>query len=64
MVDAAGRKRSLQGRAMAVAFTFPGQGSQQIGMGKALAGAFSAARETFAEVDDALGQKLSVLMFE
>jgi len=49
---------------MAVAFTFPGQGSQQIGMGKALAEAFPTAREVFAEIDDALSQKLSVLMFE
>jgi [acyl-carrier-protein] S-malonyltransferase len=49
---------------MAVAFTFPGQGSQHIGMGKALAEAFSAAREVFSEIDEALGQKLSTVMFE
>ena len=48
---------------MSIAFTFPGQGSQQIGMGKALADEFDAAREVFAEVDDALGQKLSELMW-
>ncbi len=46
------------------AFVFPGQGSQVIGMGKDLAEAFPAARETFEEVDDALGQKLYKLMTE
>ncbi|HEY5347779.1 MAG TPA: ACP S-malonyltransferase, partial [Rhizomicrobium sp.] len=46
------------------AFLFPGQGSQQIGMGKALADAFASAREVFQEVDDALSQKLSHLMWE
>lgn len=45
------------------ALVFPGQGSQQIGMGKALFDAFAEAREVFQEVDDALGQKLSALMF-
>ena len=49
---------------MSVAFTFPGQGSQAIGMGKDLADAFPEARAVFAEVDEALGQKLSVLMWE
>ena len=49
---------------MAIAFVFPGQGSQAIGMGKALAEAFPAARAVFAEVDAALGQKLSQLMWE
>ena len=48
---------------MATAFTFPGQGSQQVGMGQALADSFSAARDVFAEVDDALDQKLSALMW-
>ncbi|MGE3769900.1 MAG: ACP S-malonyltransferase [Bdellovibrionales bacterium] len=46
------------------AFIFPGQGSQTVGMGKEMAGAFTVARDVFAEVDDALGQKLSTLMFE
>lgn len=46
------------------AFVFPGQGSQAVGMGKALADAFPAAREVFQEVDDSLKQKLSLLMFE
>lgn len=46
------------------AFTFPGQGSQAVGMGKDLAEAFPEARDVFAEVDEALGQKLSALMFE
>lgn len=49
---------------MARAFVFPGQGSQTVGMGKALADAFPAAREVFQEIDDALGQNLSKLMFE
>ena len=46
------------------AITFPGQGSQVVGMGKDLAGAFLPAREVFQEVDEALKQKLSALMFE
>jgi [acyl-carrier-protein] S-malonyltransferase len=49
---------------MAVAFTFPGQGSQHIGMGNALAESCPAAREVFAEVDEALGQKLSAIMWQ
>ena len=44
------------------AFIFPGQGSQSVGMGVALAAASPAAREVFQEVDDALGQKLFALM--
>ena len=46
------------------AFVFPGQGSQAAGMGRALAEAFPAARHVFQEVDEALSQKLSKLMFE
>ena len=46
------------------AFIFPGQGSQSVGMGKALADASPVAREVFQEVDDALGQKLFQLMTE
>ena len=46
------------------AFVFPGQGSQAVGMGKELAAAFEPARLVFEEVDDALGEKLSRLMFE
>jgi [acyl-carrier-protein] S-malonyltransferase len=49
---------------MSLAFLFPGQGSQAVGMGAALADAFSSARQVFEEVDDALGQKLSKLMRE
>jgi len=49
---------------MSRAFVFPGQGSQNVGMGKELAGAFHSAKEVFQEVDDALGQKLSSIMFE
>ncbi|MDB5414648.1 MAG: malonyl CoA-acyl carrier protein transacylase [Rubritepida sp.] len=49
---------------MSLAFVFPGQGSQAYGMGRDLAEAFPVARETFQEIDDALGQKLSKLMFE
>lgn len=48
---------------MAVAYIFPGQGSQAVGMGKALADNFPAARAVFEEVDDALGEKLSDLIF-
>jgi [acyl-carrier-protein] S-malonyltransferase len=47
---------------MGLAFVFPGQGSQAVGMGTELAEAFAAAREVFEEVDDALGQKLFRLM--
>jgi [acyl-carrier-protein] S-malonyltransferase len=46
------------------AFIFPGQGSQAVGMGKAVAEAFAPAREVFEEVDDALSQGLSKLMWE
>ena len=49
---------------MTRAFIFPGQGSQAVGMGKALAEAFAPARDMFQEVDDALSQNLSRLMWE
>ncbi len=49
---------------MSYALIFPGQGSQAVGMGKALAEAFPQARAVFDEVDAALGQKLSDVMFE
>jgi len=49
---------------MSTALVFPGQGSQTVGMGKALADEFPVAREVFDRVDAALGQKLSALMFE
>ncbi|WP_439543895.1 ACP S-malonyltransferase [Hyphomicrobium sp.] len=49
---------------MARAFVFPGQGSQDVGMGRELAENFPAAREVFDEVDDALGQKLSAVMWD
>ena len=49
---------------MAVAFVFPGQGSQSVGMGRALAEAFPVARAVFEEVDAALGEKLTATMWE
>src|SRR5437868_15333297 len=49
---------------MTRAFIFPGQGSQATGMGKALAEAFAPAREAFEEVDEALKQRLSRLMWD
>jgi [acyl-carrier-protein] S-malonyltransferase len=49
---------------MAIAFTFPGQGSQSVGMGRALAEAFATSRQVFEEVDEALGESLSTVVFE
>ncbi len=49
---------------MTAAFTFPGQGSQAVGMGRALADAFPEARAVFDEVDAALGEKLSAVMWD
>src|SRR5437899_8903600 len=49
---------------MSVAFVFPGQGSQAVGMGRALAKTFASARQVFEEVDAALGDKLSTVMWE
>ena len=49
---------------MTAAFTFPGQGSQAVGMGKALADAFAPARAVFEEIDSALGEKLSAILWD
>jgi [acyl-carrier-protein] S-malonyltransferase len=49
---------------MGAAFVFPGQGSQTVGMGKALAAAFGPAQRVFDEVDEALGAKLSTVVFD
>jgi [acyl-carrier-protein] S-malonyltransferase len=49
---------------MSVAFVFPGQGSQSVGMGKALAEAYLPARQVFAEIDAALGISLTTIMWE
>lgn len=49
---------------MKIAFLFPGQGSQVVGMGKELAAKFPAAKQVFEEVDEVLGQSLSNIMFE
>ena len=49
---------------MTTAFVFPGQGAQTIGMGKALADAYPAAKAVFDEVDNALGEKLSALIWD
>ena len=54
----------IQEVAMTRAFVFPGQGAQTIGMGKALAEAYPAAQAVFDEVDDALGEKLSGLIWD
>src|SRR5262245_9497034 len=49
---------------MTLAFIFPGQGAQAVGMGKSLADAFGSARAVFEEIDDALNQRLSKLIWE
>ena len=49
---------------MAIAFVFPGQGSQDVGMGRELAATYKDAADVFAEVDEALGQKLSAIIWE
>ena len=48
---------------MKKAFLFPGQGSQFIGMGRELASQFEVAKDVFSEIDEALGERLSTLMF-
>src|SRR2546426_11521249 len=58
------RPHSNRGAPMTAAFTFPGQGSQAVGMGKALAEAFPAARAVFDEVDSALGEKLTAIIWD
>jgi [acyl-carrier-protein] S-malonyltransferase len=55
---------SFGGIAMSIAFTFPGQGSQAVGMGKTLADNFAEAKAVFDEVDEALGEKLSSVIWE
>ena len=54
----------MKGTGMSRAFVFPGQGAQTIGMGRSLAEAYPAARAVFDEVDEALGEKLSALIWE
>jgi [acyl-carrier-protein] S-malonyltransferase len=63
LASQAGENRTLE-QHMAIAFTFPGQGSQAVGMGKDLADAFPESRKIFQEVDDALGENLSKLIWE
>src|SRR3954469_12908548 len=60
----AGITLDKQGAPMTAAFTFPGQGSQAVGMGKALADAFPVARAVFDEVDAALGEKLTATIWD
>jgi [acyl-carrier-protein] S-malonyltransferase len=55
--------KEMTGGSMSRAFVFPGQGAQTIGMGKALAEAYPAAKAVFDEVDEALGEKLSTLIW-
>ena len=64
LLRGAGRQQGSNGAHMAIAFIFPGQGSQDVGMGAELARQFPAAKAVFDEVDAALGQKLSQIMWE
>src|SRR5262249_36065266 len=59
-----GRDRGVDGAALVIAFVFPGQGSQKVGMGRALADAFPICRATFEEADAALGEPLSRTIFD
>src|SRR5262249_1126545 len=56
--------RTFPGECMSIALVFPGQGSQAVGMGRALAENFAVARQSFDEVDAALGDKLTRVMWE
>src|SRR5207302_7855897 len=56
--------RDVQGAPMTAAFTFPGQGPQAVGMGKALAEAFPVARAVFDEVDAALVERLTAIIWD
>jgi [acyl-carrier-protein] S-malonyltransferase len=64
MASAVSYHPAFPGEKMSIALVFPGQGSQAVGMGRALAASFAAARQVFDEVDAALGDKLSALMWE
>ena len=55
---------NMEGHPMSRAFVFPGQGAQTVGMGKALADTHPSAKAVFDEVDEALGEKLSALIWE
>src|SRR5207249_2265345 len=57
-------RRAPAGHRALIAFIFPGQGSQRVGMGRALAERFAVCRETFDEADAALGEPLSRLCFD
>jgi [acyl-carrier-protein] S-malonyltransferase len=59
-----GISERFEERPMTAAFTFPGQGSQTVGMGKALADTFPAARAVFEEVDAALGERLTAIIWD
>src|ERR1700719_2341002 len=63
-VDAASTSAGSHAGSKQIAFIFPGQGSQVVGMGKDLAEKYPVARQTFDEADEALGYKLSQLCFE
>ena len=59
-----GPRKQTKGWVVALAFVFPGQSAQTIGMGRDLADAYPAAQAVFDEVDEALGEKLSALIWE